>query len=81
MPIRIDFSTEQALGACYAASFIQPGSARQGLHCGRTLDKQANVQLMSTSEYRSYKSVHRYRYSGGLAKKSPVRLAVQSKGQ
>ena len=61
--------------------FYNLGQQDKGSIAVVTLAKPANVQLMSTSEYRSYKSGHRYRYSGGLAKKSQVRLAVQSKGQ
>ncbi len=34
----------------------------------------ANVQLLDSSNFSSYKNGKRYRYIGGLAKKSPIRL-------
>lgn len=45
-----------------------------------TLDKQANVLLMDAGNYRTYSSGRggRYRYYGGLAKKSPARIGVPS---
>jgi hypothetical protein len=48
-----------------------------------TLNKQANVLLMDSSNYRTYRSGRggRYRYTGGLAKRSPVRLRVPSTGR
>ncbi len=41
----------------------------------------ANVQLLDSSAYSSYKSGRQYRYVGGLAKSSPVRLAVPHDGR
>ncbi|MGW4693216.1 DUF1883 domain-containing protein [Kitasatospora cineracea] len=41
----------------------------------------ANVRLMDPSNYRSYKSGGRHKYFGGLATRSPVRLAIPSDGQ
>ncbi|MFI1520129.1 DUF1883 domain-containing protein [Kitasatospora cineracea] len=41
----------------------------------------ANVRLMDPSNYRSYKSGGRHKYFGGLATRSPVRLAIPSGGQ
>jgi Domain of unknown function (DUF1883)/TIR domain len=38
----------------------------------------ANVRLMTASNYNSYKSGRQHHYYGGLAEKSPVRLAVPS---
>ena len=43
-------------------------------------DSAANVQLMSSSDFSSYKSGRRYRYIGGLAKESPIRLQIPSAG-
>ena len=43
-------------------------------------DSAANVQLMSSSDFSSYKSGRRYRYIGGLAKQSPIRLQIPSAG-
>ena len=40
----------------------------------------ANVRLMDGSNFNSYKSGRNHRYVGGLAKSSPVRLAVPSSG-
>ena len=40
----------------------------------------ANVRLMNSSNFNSYKAGRRHRYHGGLAKKSPVRLCVPSSG-
>ena len=40
----------------------------------------ANVRLMDSSDFRSYKSGRRHKYIGGLAKSSPVRLAIPSSG-
>jgi hypothetical protein len=40
----------------------------------------ANVRLMDSSNYQSYKNGRNHRYSGGLAKSSPVRLQIPSSG-
>lgn len=40
----------------------------------------ANVRLMDSSNYQNYKNGRRHRYTGGLAKKSPVRLQIPSSG-
>ena len=45
-----------------------------------TLDKQANVRLMTMSNYRSFKAGHRVQMTGGLAKSSPARLPIPSNG-
>lgn len=45
-----------------------------------TLRNQANVQVMTTSEYRNYKSGKRYKYFGGRVTKSPFRVSVPSDG-
>ncbi|MDT3443084.1 MULTISPECIES: DUF1883 domain-containing protein [unclassified Pseudofrankia] len=41
----------------------------------------ANVRLMDSSNFQAFKSGRRHRYSGGLAKRSPVRLPVPSNGR
>lgn len=46
-----------------------------------TLDRGANVRLMDTSNFNAYKQGRQHRYQGGLAKQSPVRLAVPSSGR
>ena len=40
----------------------------------------ANVRLMNSSDFNNYRAGRRYRYHGGLATKSPVRLSVPSSG-
>lgn len=46
-----------------------------------TLDKQANVRLMSESNYQNYRSGRRFSFHGGLAKKSPITLYAPSAGR
>lgn len=41
----------------------------------------ANVRLMDSSNFSSYKNGRRHHYYGGLAKKSPVRLSVPRSGR
>ena len=45
-----------------------------------TLDRQANVRLLDGSNFSSFRSGRRHSYHGGLAKKSPVRLAPSRAG-
>lgn len=40
----------------------------------------ANVRLMDSSNFTSYRNGRSHRYSGGLAKRSPVRLAIPHSG-
>ncbi|CAH0357206.1 DUF1883 domain-containing protein [Sphingobium sp. CECT 9361] len=40
----------------------------------------ANVRLMDSSNFNSYKAGRQHRYHGGLAKQSPVRLTVPNSG-
>ena len=40
----------------------------------------ANVRLLDSSNFSSYKNGRRHRYSGGLVKRSPVRLQIPSSG-
>ena len=40
----------------------------------------ANVRLMDSSNFQSYKSGRNHRYIGGLAKQSPIRLQIPSSG-
>lgn len=44
------------------------------------LNNQANVQLMTRTEYNNYKSGRRYRFHGGRVTRSPFRIAVPSNG-
>lgn len=45
-----------------------------------TLTKGANVRLMDNSNFNSYKNGRNHRYTGGLAKKTPVRLQIPRTG-
>jgi hypothetical protein len=45
-----------------------------------TLDRAANVQILEPMDYESYKNGREYRYYGGYATKSPVRLPVPHAG-
>lgn len=56
------------------------GQLRKGATVVVTLGSQANVLLMDSSNYRSYAAGRRHRYFGGLAKRSPARIAVPSNG-
>lgn len=40
----------------------------------------ANVQLLDSSNFQAYRSGRKYRYTGGLAKRSPVHLTVPHSG-
>lgn len=40
----------------------------------------ANVRLMNSSNFQSYRNGKRHRYIGGLAKKSPIHLQIPSSG-
>ena len=41
----------------------------------------ANVRLMDSSNFQSYRSGRRHQYIGGLARRSPVRLQIPRSGQ
>jgi hypothetical protein len=56
------------------------GQRRAGEIVEITLTSGANVRLMDSSNFSSYKNGRRHRYTGGLAKKSPVRLQIPSNG-
>ncbi len=45
-----------------------------------SLKSQANVQLMTSSEYNNYTSGRRYRYHGGRVTRSPFRITVPASG-
>ncbi len=45
-----------------------------------TLTSGANVRLMDSSNFSAYKNGRRHRYTGGLAKRSPVRLQIPNSG-
>lgn len=56
------------------------GNLKTGSTVVVTLNNQANVQLMTSSEYNNYKAGRRYRYHGGRVTRSPFRIAVPSNG-
>jgi hypothetical protein len=56
------------------------GSLKRGSVVEVQLRNQANVLLLDSSNYRNYARGNRARYYGGLAKSSPVRLAVPRDG-
>jgi hypothetical protein len=45
-----------------------------------TLTSGANVRLMDTSNFSSYKNGRKHKYHGGLAKQSPIRIAIPNTG-
>jgi len=45
------------------------------------LDSQANVMLMDWANFEAYRNRRAYRYYGGHAEKTPVRLAVPRSGR
>lgn len=56
------------------------GNVKKGSTVVVTLKNQANVQLMTGTEYNNYKAGRRYRYHGGRVTRSPYRITVPSTG-
>lgn len=56
------------------------GQLNKGQVVEVTLSSQANVKLMSSTDFNNYKNGRRHHYYGGLAKASPARLQVPSSG-
>lgn len=56
------------------------GTVKKGSTVVISLKNQANVQLMTQSEYNNYKAGRRYRYHGGRVTRSPFRMPVPSSG-
>ncbi len=46
-----------------------------------TLDRQANVRVLDGSNFSCFRSGRRHSYIGGLAKRSPIRLAAPHAGR
>ena len=46
-----------------------------------TLDRQANVMLLDNGHYQNYRHGRSFRYLGGLAKSSPIRLSPSQEGR
>jgi len=57
------------------------GNLTKGSTVVVTLTNQANVQLMTNSEYNNYKAGRHYRYQGGRVTRSPFRLPVPTNGR
>lgn len=56
------------------------GQRQRGEIVEITLTSGANVRLMDSSNFSSYKNGRRHSYIGGLAKQSPVRLQIPNTG-
>lgn len=56
------------------------GQRKKGEIVEVTLTSGANVRLMNSSNFSNYKNGRRHSYTGGLAKRSPLRLAIPSTG-
>ncbi|NEQ50925.1 MAG: DUF1883 domain-containing protein [Leptolyngbya sp. SIO3F4] len=56
------------------------GQRKRGEIVEVTLSNGANVRLMDSFNFSSYKNGRRHRYVGGLAKKSPIRLQIPNSG-
>lgn len=56
------------------------GNIKRGEVVEVILTGGANVRLMDSSNFNKYKTGQKYKYYGGLAKKSPVRIAVPNSG-
>lgn len=56
------------------------GQRKKGEIIEVTLTSGANVRLMNSSNFSNYKNGRRHSYTGGLAKRSPLRLAIPSSG-
>ncbi|MBV7469318.1 DUF1883 domain-containing protein [Aeromonas sp. sif0611] len=56
------------------------GNLKRGEVVEVTLTSGANVRLMDSSNFSSYKNGRKHRFYGGLAKKSPIRIAVPNSG-
>lgn len=56
------------------------GQRKSGEIVEVTLTSGANVRLMNSSNFSSYKNGRQHRYIGGLARKSPLRLQIPNSG-
>lgn len=56
------------------------GYRQRGDRVEVTLSSGANVRLMDSSNFQSYRNGRNHRYVGGLAQRSPVRLTVPNAG-
>ena len=56
------------------------GNRKRGEIVEITLTSGANIRLMDSSNFSNYRNGRRHRCIGGLAKKSPIRLAIPNSG-
>lgn len=56
------------------------GNLKKGEVVEVTLTSGANVRLMDSSNFNNYKNGRKHRYYGGLARQSPVKIAVPNFG-
>lgn len=56
------------------------GHQKKGAIAVVTLDKQANVRLMTSSNFNAFKNGRQARFHGGRATRSPVRMQIPSSG-
>ncbi|MBF4333025.1 DUF1883 domain-containing protein, partial [Vibrio anguillarum] len=56
------------------------GNLKRGELVEVTLTSGANVRLMDSSNFNNYKNGRKHKYYGGLAKRSPVQIAVPNSG-
>ena len=78
----VNLITTQVIRKTMADQFIHSdlGQRKRGELVEITLTSGANVRLMDSSNFSSYKNGRQHRYHGGLAKQSPIRLAIPSSG-
>ena len=46
-----------------------------------TLDRQANIRLLDSGNFSNFRAGRQHRYVGGLAERSPIRLAAPRAGR
>lgn len=56
------------------------GQRKKGEIIEVTLTSGANVRLMNSSNFSNYKNGRRHSYTGGLAKRSPLKLSIPNTG-
>lgn len=61
-------------------SYYDLGNRQKGEIVEVSLSNVANVRLMDYGNYRNYKNGRRHHFYGGLAKKSPIRIAIPRSG-
>ena len=59
-------------------SYYDLGNQKRGEIVEVQLSAAANVRLMDSSNYNSYKNGRRHKYYGGYVKRSPYRMQIPS---